>query len=41
MRDNGGGIVDQALAVSSLFLKDGQSIVSVRSRNTPDEVARS
>ncbi len=41
MRDNGGGIVDQALAVSSLFLKDGQSIVSVRSRNSPDEVARS
>jgi carboxyl-terminal processing protease len=32
--------VDQALAVSSLFLKEGQSIVSVRSRNTPDEVAR-
>ena len=41
MRDNGGGIVDQALAVSSLFLKDGQPIVSVRSRNTPDEIARS
>jgi carboxyl-terminal processing protease len=40
MRDNGGGIVEQALAVSSLFLKDGQPIVSVRSRNTPDEVAR-
>jgi carboxyl-terminal processing protease len=40
LRDNGGGIVDQALAVSSLFLKDGQSIVSVRSRNTPDEIAR-
>ncbi len=40
LRDNGGGIVDQALAVSSLFLKDGQSIVNVRSRNAPDEVAR-
>ncbi|MFL5608327.1 MAG: S41 family peptidase [Gemmatimonadaceae bacterium] len=40
MRDNGGGIVDQALAVSSLFLKDGQSIVNVRSRNAPDEIAR-
>ncbi len=38
LRDNGGGIVDQALAVSSLFLKDGQEIVNVRSRNTPDEV---
>lgn len=40
LRDNGGGIVDQALAVSSLFLKDGQSIVNVRSRNSPDEVDR-
>ena len=40
LRDNGGGIVDQSLAVSSLFLKGGQSIVSVRSRNAPEEVAR-
>ena len=40
LRDNGGGIVEQALAVSSLFLKRGQPIVNVRSRNTPDEVAR-
>jgi carboxyl-terminal processing protease len=40
LRDNGGGIVEQALAVSSLFLKPGQPIVSVRSRNAPDEVAR-
>ena len=40
MRDNGGGIVDQALAVSSLFLKNGQPIVNVRSRNAPDEIAR-
>jgi carboxyl-terminal processing protease len=40
LRDNGGGIVDQALAVSSLFLKRGQAIVNVRSRNTSDEVAR-
>lgn len=40
MRDNGGGIVEQALAISSLFLKDGQSIVSVRGRNAPDEVAK-
>ncbi len=38
MRENGGGIVEQALAVSSLFLKDGQEIVKVRARNTPDEV---
>src|SRR5437764_3641617 len=40
LRDNGGGIVDQALAVSSLFLKQGQAIVDVRSRNSADEVAR-
>jgi carboxyl-terminal processing protease len=40
LRDNGGGIVEQALAVSSLFLKRGQAIVNVRSRNTTDEVAR-
>jgi carboxyl-terminal processing protease len=40
LRDNGGGIVEQALAVSSLFLKHGQAIVNVRSRNTADEVAR-
>jgi carboxyl-terminal processing protease len=40
LRDNGGGIVEQSLAVSSLFLKQGQSIVNVRSRNTADEVAR-
>ena len=40
LRDNGGGIVEQALAVSSLFLKRGQSIVNVRSRSAPDEIAR-
>jgi carboxyl-terminal processing protease len=40
MRDNGGGIVDQALAVSSLFLQEGQDIVSVRSRSAPAEVSR-
>jgi carboxyl-terminal processing protease len=40
LRDNGGGIVEQALAVSSLFLKQGQSIVDVRSRNAADEMAR-
>ena len=41
MRDNGGGIVDQALKTSSLFLRDGQEISSVRSRNQPTEVLRS
>ena len=40
LRDNGGGIVEQSLAVASLFLKRGQSIVDVRSRNASDEVAR-
>jgi carboxyl-terminal processing protease len=40
LRDNGGGIVEQALAVSSLFLKSGQSIVNVRSRNSADETSR-
>lgn len=40
LRDNGGGIVEQALAVSSLFLQAGQPIVNVRSRNAPDEIAR-
>ena len=40
MRDNGGGIVDQALAVSGLFLQEGQEIVSVRSRGGPNEMAR-
>ncbi|HET7187629.1 MAG TPA: S41 family peptidase [Gemmatimonadaceae bacterium] len=40
LRDNGGGIVEQALAVSSLFLQSGQPIVNVRSRNAPDEIAR-
>ena len=41
MRDNGGGIVEQALQTASLFLHEGQDIVSVRSRNQPTETARS
>jgi len=41
MRDNGGGIVAQALETSSLFLREGQEIVSVRSRSIPTEVLRS
>jgi carboxyl-terminal processing protease len=40
MRDNGGGIVEQALAVSSLFLRDSQEIVSVRARATPNEISK-
>ncbi len=41
LRENGGGIVEQSLAVSSLFLKDNQPIVMVKGRNTADEIARS
>jgi carboxyl-terminal processing protease len=40
MRDNGGGVVEQALGISTLFLKDSQEIVSVRARGIPDEVSR-
>jgi len=40
VRDNGGGIVEQALAVSSLFLKDSQEIVRVRARGAPNEISR-
>jgi carboxyl-terminal processing protease len=40
LRDNGGGIVEQSLAISSLFLKDSQEIVSVRARGTPNDVSR-
>jgi carboxyl-terminal processing protease len=40
LRDNGGGIVEQALSVSSLFLRDSQDIVSVRTRGAPTEVSR-
>jgi carboxyl-terminal processing protease len=32
LRGNGGGIVDQAIAISNLFLKNGQEIASVRGR---------
>ncbi|MDB4908980.1 MAG: hypothetical protein JWO05_3764 [Gemmatimonadetes bacterium] len=41
LRGNGGGIVEQSLAISSLFLKDSQDIVSVRTRNAPPEMAKS
>jgi carboxyl-terminal processing protease len=41
MRDNGGGIVEQALETSSLFLPAGKEIVSVRARNQPTETAKS
>ena len=35
IRDDPGGILDQALAVSNVFLKEGQELVSVRGRNVP------
>jgi len=41
MRDNGGGIVDQAQETASLFLREGQEIASVRSRSQPTEFIRS
>jgi carboxyl-terminal processing protease len=41
MRDNGGGIVEQSLETASLFLRQGQEIASVRSRNQPTETLRS
>ncbi|MFN2565081.1 MAG: S41 family peptidase [Gemmatimonadaceae bacterium] len=40
LRENGGGIVEQSLAVTSLFLKEGLEIVRVRGRGSRDEVAR-
>lgn len=40
LRDNGGGIVEQALAISTLFLNEGQDIVAVRGRGIPDEVSK-
>jgi carboxyl-terminal processing protease len=40
LRENGGGIVEQSLAVTSLFLRQGQEIVRVRGRDARDEVAR-
>jgi carboxyl-terminal processing protease len=38
LRDDPGGILDQALSVSNLFLKEGQEILSVRGRNTDPQV---
>ena len=33
LRGNGGGFLDQSLAITNLFLKEGQEIASVRGRN--------
>jgi carboxyl-terminal processing protease len=40
MRDNPGGILDQAITTSNLFLKEGQDIVSVRGRGTDPQVVK-
>jgi len=37
IRDNPGGLLDQAFAVSNLFLKKGQLVVYTRGRNKRDE----
>jgi carboxyl-terminal processing protease len=37
IRDNPGGLLDQAFAVSNLFLKKGQLVVFTRGRNKRDE----
>jgi carboxyl-terminal processing protease len=36
LRGNGGGIVDQALRISEMFLQPGQEIMSTRGRSTPE-----
>jgi carboxyl-terminal processing protease len=38
LRDDPGGILDQALSVSNVFLQDGQEIASVRGRNQEPQV---
>ncbi|HEU4569010.1 MAG TPA: S41 family peptidase, partial [Gemmatimonadales bacterium] len=40
LRGNGGGSLDQAIGISSLFLPQDAGIVTVRYRGQPDEVAR-
>src|SRR6185437_155217 len=37
LRDNPGGILDQGLAIGDLFLKQGQEIASVRTRQGPPQ----
>ena len=40
LRGNGGGSLDQAIGISSLFLPAGEEVVTVRYRGVPDEVSR-
>jgi len=37
LRDNGGGLISEAVSVASIFLPDG-TIVSTRGRNSPEQV---
>ena len=37
LRENPGGYLEQSLAISNLFLKPGQNILSVRGRGMPDQ----
>lgn len=41
LRGNGGGSLDQAIGIGSLFLPQGKEVVTVRYRGQPDEVSRS
>jgi carboxyl-terminal processing protease len=40
LRDNHGGIVDSAAAVASLFLKEGEVVLTTRGRKMPERVVR-
>ena len=40
LRDNHGGIVDSAAAVASLFLKQGDLVLTTRGRAMPEKVYR-
>ena len=40
LRGNGGGSLDQAIGIGSLFLPAGQEVVTVRYRDQPDDVSR-
>ncbi len=40
MRNNPGGVVQSALEAAALFLKPGQTILSVRGRSTPDDAVK-
>lgn len=39
LRDNGGGVLEEAIAIADLFLREG-TIVSTRGRNFPERIAK-